>query len=55
MARNLKRSHIILMATFASTLWLYYFFNLSSFVIACFGTGMTIAVVNLIYEEISRK
>ncbi|MEE3955842.1 hypothetical protein [Peribacillus frigoritolerans] len=55
MAKIVKRSHIILVLTFASTIWMYNFFGLSNFVIACFGTGMTIATVNLVSEEISRK
>ncbi len=55
MDKIVKHSHIILMLTFAITLWMYNFFGLSSFVIACFGTGMTIATVNLVSEEISRK
>jgi len=53
MVRVVKRSHVILMLTFASTLWMYNFLGLSSFVITCFGMGMTIAAVNLIYGEIS--
>jgi len=55
MDKKVNQSHLLLMVTFACTIWMYYIFHLSNVTIATFGTGIAISIFYLIKEGISQK